>query len=97
MRCELHNPLTHCDLEALLTVAAVHGQGLEVTAIWTASACRDHAWEATARAALRAIAHHAGDARVMVTVEEPARQILELYGLEDDAGRWPLAAVDVEG
>jgi hypothetical protein len=96
MRCELNDVLSDCPREAVLTVAAVEGiEPLEAANFWTAHACAEHAWEATARAAIAVRdARVAGseDARVVAIVEPAGEQLLELLQMGVTIGdRWPLA------
>lgn len=98
-RCELHTegPLRNrCELESVLTIQVLVGAGLDATSEYTAAACAEHAWEATARGAhdvcrLRSIGHD--DARVVALVERAGEELLDLLqhtGIEV-GDRWPLA------
>jgi hypothetical protein len=97
-RCELHTegPLANqCERAAVLTVQAIAGAGLAAESHFTAAACADHAWEATARCAvavrdLRATGHE--DARVVAIVEHAGEELLGLLQSGITVGdRWPLA------
>lgn len=97
-RCELHTdgPLgNQCERAAVLTLQALVGQGVEARSEFTAAACSDHAWEATARAAqavCRARALGDEDARVLALVEPAGAELLKLLQGGITVGdRWPLA------
>jgi hypothetical protein len=97
MRCERHDPLNQCVREAVITVVVVTGpEPHEERADWQASACTEHAWEATARAALRVTRERSeghADARVVAMVEKAGEQLLGLlqHGVTVGGERWPLA------
>ena len=98
MRCELHTdgPLANqCERTAVLTLQALVGQGVETRSEFTAAACNEHAWEATARAALAVAAARSkghDEARVVAVVEHSGAELLELLQNGVTVGdRWPLA------
>jgi hypothetical protein len=97
MRCELHTagPLgNQCPRGAVLTVQVIVGVDPGASE-WTAAACSEHAWEASAIGAhevtrLRGLG--AGDARLVAYVEEAGEQLLALLREGIEVGyRWPLA------
>lgn len=97
MRCELHTegPLANqCERAAVVTLQVLVGPD-PGGSTWTAAACTDHTWEATALGAREVTRHRSEgveDARLVAHVEQAGAELLDLLQHGITVGdRWPLA------